>query len=116
MDHILEILKIVDGAIKRDYSKVLAYTDLLAKKLKADGEVSAAKKITTVLEKSNSTKLTIASGGNRELPIDDESKLSLAEREFVSEDDSVVILDEDVKAKFRDVGKAAQDFSKSVAH
>ena len=45
MKYSIEILKIIEGALKYDKTKVLSYTEQLIKKLNEDGEEKASSKL-----------------------------------------------------------------------
>ena len=50
MNHLLEVLKIVEGAVNGDARKVMAYVDLLASKLETEGDVRSAERLRRVVE------------------------------------------------------------------
>lgn len=99
MDHLLEILKIVEGALGSDRTKVSAYTKQLADKLSTSGETQAAKKLLRLLGNTKGTTVSPAllSGASR-LPVDGESRLALAEEEHIDTGDSLVVLSETVES------------------
>lgn len=49
MDHLSEVMQIIEGARRGDMRKVSAYTELLAKKLEEDGDKRAASGLLRVL-------------------------------------------------------------------
>lgn len=69
----MEILKILDGALKSDHNKVRSYASLLAEKLERAGELRAAKSVRRVLNQTAAT-LQLA-----RTPVDSESRLALAD-------------------------------------
>src|SRR5689334_16158120 len=84
MEHLLEIQKIVEGGVSADRTKVISYTKQLADKLSASGETEAAKRLHRVIGGSKADQLLPALLNTSRLPVDNESRLSLAEeREFV---------------------------------
>ncbi len=100
MQHLFEVLRILDGAINQDYSKVVAFAKSLATKLEEEGETSAAKKIRGLLSQSKTLELTTTRGTNiNALPIDGESKLALASRVDFSDDEVTVFHEEEVSQK-----------------
>lgn len=95
MDHLLEISRIVDGAVKGDPAKVLAYVEQLARKLRALGENAAADRLMRTAEKKKSSEV-VAAGGlatTLQLPVDNESRLALADEEWVDTESVTVVLD-----------------------
>ena len=84
MEHLLEVMKIIDGAVNLDLKKVLSYAELLSEKLENAGNNGGAKKIRNALDQSKSKKLyTTMFNGSKNLPIDQESKLTLGNNEFL---------------------------------
>lgn len=97
MEHLLEVLKIVEGAVNADRSKVVSYTNQLANKLTASGEADAAKRLLRVLGGTNGATLSPALlSSSPRLPVDNESRLTLAEEHSVSKSDVKVFLSETV--------------------
>lgn len=89
----IEIGKIVEGALRHDQIKVLNYTKQLILKLEQDGETRTAKKFSKLIE--NQEELTLSSmGTNREfpVPVDTESRTSLADIIYPDENNTTVIL------------------------
>lgn len=89
----IEIGKIVEGALKHDQVKVLNYTKQLILKLEKDGEARAAQKFSKLVE--NQEELTLsAMGTNKEfaVPVDTESRTSLADVIYPDENNTAVIL------------------------
>ena len=98
MEHLLEILKIVEGAVAVDRSKVISYTKQLADKLTASGEEEAAKRLRRVLGNSKSTALSPAlMNGNSRLPVDAESRLALADEQNPGQGEAQVFLSSQVQ-------------------
>lgn len=93
MKYSIEIGKIVEGALKHDQVKVLNYTKQLILKLEKDGEARAAQKFSKLVE--NQEELTLsAMGTNKEfaVPVDTESRTSLADVIYPDENNTAVIL------------------------
>jgi MoxR-like ATPase len=87
-DYFFTLGKIVEGAANGDSPKVLAYGEQLAKKLEENGEAEAAKRIRTILERSEAAKLTLARldqrrNGAAPVPVDSESRLPTADEEYI---------------------------------
>ena len=99
MNHLLEVLKIVDGAVNADRAKVTAYTELLASKLDSEGNSQAAMRLRRVILQGKTQQLSPskASLGTR-IPVDSESRMLLADEESFDSSASVaVFLDPDVE-------------------
>lgn len=93
LPHLLEVLKIVEGAVNADRGKVVAYTEQLASKLEADGEGRIADRLRRTLAQGKTRELApsrVAAVGR--LPVDGESRLSLADEQIVSPGEVEVFL------------------------
>ena len=100
MKHLLEILKIIDGAVNADRAKVSAYTELLAAKLEGEGNRRAAERLRRALSKSKIQQISTARAthGHR-LPVDSESRLSLADEEIFGPDQKIdIFLEQNVQS------------------
>ena len=96
MKYSIEIGKIVEGAIKRDYTKVINYTQQLIEKLEFDNETRAASKFQKMLSTHNAATLSSISGqSNFSVPVDSESRTLLADIIYPEENDAKVILSKD---------------------
>lgn len=93
MKYSIEIGKIIEGALKHDSVKVLNYTKQLVSKLEADEETRAASKFNKLLLAQTETTLT-AMGSTKEIaiPVDTESRTTLADVIYPSENNIEVIL------------------------
>lgn len=93
MKYSIEFGKIVEGALRHDRVKVLNYTKQLIAKLEEDGEVRAAAKFKKILETQNEMTLS-AMGSTRELavPVDSESRTTLADIVYPDSNKTSVIL------------------------
>jgi len=89
--HLSEILRIVEGAVNADRQKVIAYTEQLASKIEADGDPQAAERLRGVLQKSKFQDVTAAKFSPK-LPVDSESRLSLADEAFFEEHEAKLFL------------------------
>lgn len=72
MDHLSEVLKILDGALAHDSRKAIDYANLLAQKLEGEGQSRQASAVRTALAKRPVRSFSAA--GLRSLPIDDASQ------------------------------------------
>ncbi|MGN8009445.1 AAA family ATPase [Acinetobacter sp. 22301] len=100
MDHLSEVLKIIEGGIKGNTTQVTSYASLLADKLEKEGLERQAKNILNKINSSLSsiqgyTTATMKSGViNAALPIDGDSRLTLGdETKPVLENNQVVFSD-----------------------
>ncbi len=113
MEHLLEILKIVEGGLASDRNTVAAYTQQLADKLSMDGEKKAAARLRRAVSGPAVQSLTTAKLMEKpRLPVDPESRLSLAHEERLAPDDTLVFMeagtDESVKEFIRYVRSASE--------
>jgi len=99
MKHLLEILKIIDGAVNADRTKVVAYTEQLADKLERDGDGRAATRMRRALSQGKTQQLSPARATNgMRLPVDSESRMSLADEEVFESGTTVdLFLEPDVE-------------------
>lgn len=99
MKHLVEILSLVEAAVSGDRKKALAYSRLLAEKLAAEGEEKAAARVRRAIESRPLANVSAADVSSRDrLPVDTESRLSLADELFIRIDEVQVILDEPARA------------------
>jgi len=101
MEHLLEILKIVEGAITADRTKVVAYTTQLAEKLTASGEIESAKRLRRLLGSSKTYSASVTPALLNiapRLPVDSESRLGLAEERQIVSGEVKIVLPDDVQA------------------
>lgn len=93
MKYSIEIGKIIEGALKHDQIKVLNYTKQLISKLEMDEETRAATKFKRLLTAQAETSLT-AMNMSKEIavPVDSESRTSLADIVYPNENNIEVIL------------------------
>lgn len=93
MKYSIEIGKIVEGALKHDQIKVLNYTKQLIVKLEEDNELLAANKFNKILTLQDDRTLS-AMGMKKEVnvPVDTESRTTLADVIYPSENNIEVIL------------------------
>ncbi|MDR2202974.1 MAG: AAA family ATPase [Nitrososphaerota archaeon] len=93
MKYSIEIGKIVEGALRHDQLKVLNYTKQLIEKLEADNETIVASKFSKILTTQNTSKLSIMGATkNFSIPVDAESRTTLADIIFPDNNNIKVIL------------------------
>ncbi|MEK4508979.1 AAA family ATPase [Paenibacillus sp. FSL K6-2524] len=93
MKYSIEIGKIVEGALKHDQVKVLNYTKQLVAKLEEDNEARAANKFNKLLTMQQESTLS-AMGAIKEnnIPVDGESRTTLADVIYPNENNIEVVL------------------------
>lgn len=93
MKYSIEIGKIIEGALKHDQIKVLNYTNQLISKLEEDEETRAAIKFRKLLSAQAETALVAMSNSkNISVPVDTESRTTLADVIYPNENNIEVIL------------------------
>lgn len=78
MEHLSEVLKILDAALMHDTDKAASYATLLASKLEDDRELRQARMIRTALAKLPSAYVD-TSFANLKLPVDTENSLAIVD-------------------------------------
>ena len=79
MDYSSEVLKIVEGALKSDKTKLASYTKLLIEKLQENNEIRLANSFLKILSNSSIVMKQMATGELTQIPIDQESRLPIAD-------------------------------------
>lgn len=102
MDYFIEISRIVEGALSGDKKRVVAYLDQLSKKLKRDGDEPTAKMFFNYIKTANMDSLTTSGVQSARLPVDAESRLSLADESFISRGEVSMIMPPGMKDKVRE--------------
>ena len=103
MDYLLEVARIVDGAVKGDRGKVIAYVDQLARKLREAGDASAAERVLKAAQSNKTSEVSAtAMAAAPRLPVDSESRLALADEDRLSRGDVTVILDQAAQQRVRE--------------
>jgi SpoVK/Ycf46/Vps4 family AAA+-type ATPase len=95
----IEIGKIVEGALKYDQVKVINYTRQLVSKLEEDQELQAAQKFKNILEKKSESTLTAMGMKKVAFPVDSESRTTLVDVIYPTENTTEVILSKNNKEK-----------------
>lgn len=94
MQYLTEILSVVEAAVSGDRRKGLAYSRLLVDKLNAAGDQKTAERIRRAIESRPLANVTAADISTSDrLPVDSESRLSLADETLVSRDEASIVLD-----------------------
>lgn len=93
MKYSIEIGKIIEGALKRDQVKVLNYTKQLISKLELDQESRTADKFKKMLSsQTENTLVSMSNTKNLSVPVDTESRTTLADIIYPDVNDIDVIL------------------------
>lgn len=81
MDHLSEVLKILEGALQHNVRKAADYAGLLAEKLEKDGELRQAGMVRQRLAKAPMQTLSPAAAAQVALPVDSDSQLRTLDEE-----------------------------------
>ncbi len=98
MQHLLEVLKILDGAVNADRTKVVRYAELLADKLQAEGDVKSAQGVRRAITQGKALGLQTARVHSA-IPVDGESRFALADEDHYAAADVNVVLDAATRAR-----------------
>lgn len=102
MQYLTELLNLVEAAASGDRKKGAAYARLLAEKLQTAGETKAAERILRALTTTSKASAVTAAGGAavlERLPVDSESRLSLADESLVRPEEVEIFLDSPAAAQ-----------------
>jgi SpoVK/Ycf46/Vps4 family AAA+-type ATPase len=100
MLYLTEILNLVEAAVNGDRRKGTAYAQMLAEKLESAGERKSADRVRRAVASNTRSDVATARAVavQERLPVDSESRLSLADETFVRPEDVEVFLDPHVAA------------------
>ena len=87
-----EMTKIIEAGLRKDSTKVADYSRLLAEKLEKDGEARASKRILSIINKTDTTSYAVMDAFSA-LPVDQESRLDLAEIDFAPSSNDIILSD-----------------------
>lgn len=110
-NHLSEIFRIIEGALRQDGEKVKNYASLLAEKLQNEGQTSASKRLLKLLEQ-NGKQLRPTLLDTTNIPVDGESRFPLLNKEYVDNKFSEFIFghnQQDIVNEFLTVIKAKDD-------
>ena len=74
VEYLLEIARIIDGAVKGDRAKVMAYAEQLARKLREGRDAAAADRVLKTLRRTAASEVAPAMTTASRLPVDSESR------------------------------------------
>ncbi|MBN3174283.1 AAA family ATPase [Pectobacterium brasiliense] len=94
MQHTLEILKVIEGALSNNLTQVTAYSELLASKLEKEGDARTALSIRKKLDSSGTNYSTAGVNGRPEpiVPVDKDSRLTLGDVLYPTVDETRIQL------------------------
>lgn len=116
MEYSLEILKIIEGAIKLDKSKVINYASLLASKLDESGDSKTAIRFRKLIDSNRDLEIQPLSAESLyKIPIDQESRLPMADVYNPSEIDDSIILNKDIKLQVTRIFEYYQNIDKIMS-
>ncbi len=98
MNHLPEVLKILEGALRSNAEQAVNYARLLIEKLSQEGEHQQARALQRKLDTLPSKLVPLAGGQMGSIPVDQESRLDLAEEEVIPSDEPRILLDEHIRA------------------
>ncbi len=102
VDHLSEILKIIDGALKANQSMSANYAGLLADKLEAEGSRREARLIRERLARVPGAMATLQGGsGGPPLPVDSDSRLNTVDLSRPSLEANQVILPSGIESRLQ---------------
>lgn len=117
MDHLLEVLKIIEGAVSADRNKVQAYAEQLAKKMETGGDRSAADRVRRAATGGRMMKMDVTEAlPARRLPVDQESRLALADEEHLQAGAVPLVLDEIATEAVEEFLRSIRATSRLLAH
>lgn len=115
--HFFEIMKIIEGAVNSDRSKVLAYVEQFAQKLEVDGNRKAADRIRRTTSQSKLNTLSAANVGTlTRVPVDSESRMALADEKTYEADHVRVFVNETVQARIQEFLRFVKGADELLAH
>jgi SpoVK/Ycf46/Vps4 family AAA+-type ATPase len=101
LENVAEIMKLIEGGLNQDVTKVYNYSQLLISKVEATGDVKTAKRLKSVINKSskNEPMKSKEFSSLLKLPVDSESRLPLAEFKKYDEGSIFLSVDENLKSR-----------------
>jgi hypothetical protein len=91
VDYLLEIARIIDGALKGDRAKVSAYAEQLVRKLREAGDTAAADRVQKTLRRTATSEVAPSIASASRLPVDSESRLELGDEEWLDQGEVSVV-------------------------
>jgi SpoVK/Ycf46/Vps4 family AAA+-type ATPase len=110
-----EILKIIEGGLAKDSSKVHSYAKLLADKLVKDGDDKLANLILKLIDKKAQGN-TVTMDELLTTPVDHESRMSMVDVEIPSKEKLPIVLQPLVQNKITDFISSVKHQNKLISH
>lgn len=114
MNHLNEVLKILEGALQHNVRKATDYASLLAEKLESDGEIRQASMLRQKLARLPAQTLA-ASSMQHSLPVDSESQLHTLDEELPARDDISLVLPENAAVRIEEFVQSTRAVEKLAA-
>jgi SpoVK/Ycf46/Vps4 family AAA+-type ATPase len=99
MEHLREISKIAEWGMKGDKKRLVAYLNRLIEKVENAGDIQAAERLRRATAETSTDLQPSSFGTPTRLPVDSESRLSLADEEVINENDIEIILNRKTKKR-----------------
>ncbi len=120
VEHLSEVLKIIDGALKSNQSMAANYAGLLADKLEADGSRREARMIRDRLSRVPAAMASLQSGikgppGQMPLPVDSDSRLSTVDLSSPNLETNHVVLPSAIEARIHGFVEGIRQHAKLLA-
>lgn len=116
MEHLLEITKITEWALKNDPVRVLAYANQLVEKLLRSGDTKAAERLKATINGTAAVVQPSSLGSQSRLPVDSESRLALADEETPKLEDNPVVFDKPTLDRVEDFLSVVKKADELDAH
>jgi len=97
MEHLREISKIAEWGLKGDKQRLVAYLDQLIEKVEGLGDERSANRLRRISEFPGSEMASSSFGKASRIPVDSESRLSLADEEFFEANSVQIVLDKRIQ-------------------
>lgn len=115
-EHLNELVRIVEGALRLDLDKVRNYTEYLAEKLETAGEKSSAKRIRRLLKETENQLHPVEIGYAPQLPVDSESRFPLIEKVDLGHAEPPIVLEADAAEITREFLSVAKSWRQVDSH
>ncbi|WP_244119436.1 anti-phage ATPase IteA [Burkholderia gladioli] len=115
MEHMSEVLKILDGALRANVRMALDYAGLLAQKLEDEGSRDQARRIRDRLARAPQQFVTPQGALVGTLPVDQDSRLSTVDVLYPRIEDLDLVLPDAVEGRLREFIQSVRSFEKLAA-
>lgn len=103
LEHLTELLKIIDGGLRHDAAKVRRYADLLVKNLEDEGEDESAALLRKAIGGVRGRGIRAAESGPRlAVPVDAESRLTVGDLSHPSLEDAPLVISSEAQSALDD--------------